>query len=139
MSAPLPGYVYFDPKFPYHDGKFGEKLFVVLCDSPLDNDLIVVTRTTAQKKNNTGYGCNLDDYPPCFYLSNTISNFHKNTWIMLDYLVEYGRRDLENMERKTTLSLDHTIGLLECGANCQYLTEWQKTALRGEAKLLSPK
>ena len=88
MSAPLPGYVYFDKNFKFHDGKIGKKLFVILCDSTLDDDNVLVARTTSRPKSVLVHGCYLDKYPPCYCLPSEINNFNDDTWIMLDYISE---------------------------------------------------
>ncbi len=139
MSAPLPGFVYYDPNFVFHDGETGKKLFVVLCDSPLDDQLVVVARTTSNSKTDPIFGCYLDTFPPCFHLPDNINNFDTDTWIMLDWVVEYDATKLQSMIRTTDLSVEHTIALLNCGANCQYLDKWQVDALKKEAERLSPK
>lgn len=137
MSAALPGYVYFDPNFKFHDGTTGRKLFVVLCDSPLDNEFVVVARTTSTRKNNIDYGCELAEYPPCFFLPEAISDLDKDSWIMLDYVVEYDVGSVEKMTRKAQLSIEHTIDLLKCGSACHYLAKWEVDAMQAQADLLS--
>ncbi len=133
MSAALPGYVYFDNNFVYHDGSKGKKLFVVLCDSTLNDDNVLVARTTSNSKSELLLGCFQDGYPPCFCLPVDISNFDDDTWIVLDEVFEMEVSKLERMNRTTDLTLEHTVALLDCGSESVFLAGWQKTALSEEA------
>jgi len=137
MSAPLPGFVYFDPYFKFHDGGSSPKLFVVLCDSAMDEELSLITTTTSQPKNSTAYGCELENYPPCFFLPNNDSELDKDTWITLHELYEYSQKNLEKMKKIASLSFDQTIDLLNCGAQSLYLANWQTSSMRREAEQLS--
>lgn len=137
MSAALSGYVYFDRSFKFHDNTTGEKLLVVLCDSTLCDDLILVARTTSTPISELTCGCYHDCHPPCFCLPYSINNFDKDTWIVLDEVFEMERDKLEAMARTTDLSIEHTIGLLMCGSESMYLAGWQKAALLDQANTLS--
>lgn len=137
MSLPLPGFVYFDENFTFHDGSKGRKLFVILCDSPLSDDNVIIVRTTSSPKSELVFGCYLDTYPPCFHLPNNVNNFDNETWIMLDYALEYEKSGLERMGRITDLSFDHTLALLNCCSNSQYFDKWQIDAISAELENLS--
>ena len=136
MNAALPGYVYYDANFTFHDGKKGPKLFIILCDSPLDDANVVVARTTSKQKNIEQYGCYLDTYPPCFFVPKESSCFTEKTWVMLDYVVEYEKKGLERMTRTTQLSITQTKDILLCGSECIYIERYITEALRVEANKL---
>lgn len=137
MSAPLPGYVYFDPTFKYLDETYGKKLFVVLCDSTLSDENVLVARTTSKQKSDITLGCYTGTHPPCFCLPDSDNNFTKDTWIMLDYVLEYERVKLESINRTTDLSFEHTKALLGCSTTSMYLAKWQVSAIQSELDNLS--
>jgi len=136
MSSPLPGYVYYDPNFKFSNGSQKGKLFVVLCDSPLDTENVLTVLTTSKPKSEPELGCYLDRYPPCFHLPSNVNQFDGDTWIMLDSVYEIQIAPLEKLKRKTDLTVDHTISLLRCGSESQYLAEWQTEAFRNEVERL---
>ena len=97
MTVALPGEVYFDPAFVFHDGQVGEKLFVVLCDSPLDPNAVVVARTTSVNKGeyvvgveSSGEmeGCHSGAFVPNYFLPAPQNKFTKNTWLLFDDIYE---------------------------------------------------
>ena len=137
MSRPLPGYVYFDPNFEFLDGEQGKKLFVILCDSTLNDECVLVARTTSKPKTDITFGCYTDTHPPCLCLPGCNNNFDGDTWIMLDYVLEYYRDTLEAMNKLTDLSFDHTKSLLGCSTTSMYLDKWQIDAIQGELDNLS--
>jgi len=126
------GYVYFDPKFRYQDGNTGEKLFVVLCTSPLNESKVVVVRTTTgERRGAKSYGCNLDDRWQNFYLPEDAKVFREPTWIMLDYAVEYSVNALETSAAKQTSKLGPLAfrHLLECAAQATDLEQDIRAAI----------
>ena len=83
------GCVYYDPAFRFKDGTFGKKRFVVLCSSPMTESEVVVVRTTSQERGSREYGCQLDGLYQNFYMPLESQVFEKDTWIMLNYAIEY--------------------------------------------------
>lgn len=83
------GHIYFDPIFKFKDGAVGEKRFVVLCASPMTESEVVVVRTTSTEKGSREYGCQLDGLYQNFYMPMESRVFELDTWIMLDYAIEY--------------------------------------------------
>jgi hypothetical protein len=112
------GYVYFDPVFKFKDGKVGEKRFVVLCSSPMIESEVVVVRTTSQERGSRDYGRQLDGLYQNFYLPMESEVFQKDTWIMLDYAIEYSVSALGTSAaaRKKKLGPRSFKDLLDCAA-----------------------
>ena len=112
------GYAYFDREFKFKDGNAGEKLFVVLCTSPLNDSTVVVVRTTKVERGAKSYGCDLNDRWQNFYVPDEAKVFKKPTWIMLDYAIEYSVSALEaaTSERKKKLTPIAFKDLLDCAA-----------------------
>lgn len=115
------GYVYFDPVFKFKDGKVGEKRFVVLCSSPMTESEVVVVRTTSQEKGSRVYGCQLDGLYQNFYLPMESAVFLKDTWIMLDYAMEYDAANLGTRlaRQKSKLGPNAYRDLLLCAAQAK--------------------
>ena len=88
------GCVYYDPEFRFKDGKVNEKRFVVLCSNPMAESEVVVVRTTSKEKGSRDYGCQLDGLYQNFYLPMESKVFQEDTWIMLDYAIEYDASNL---------------------------------------------
>lgn len=126
------GYVYFDPKFRYQDGNTGEKLFVVLCTSPLNESKVVVVRTTTgDRRGAKSYGCNLDDRWQNFYLPDEAKVFSEPTWIMLDYAIEYPVSNLGTAAAKQIAKLGPIAfrDLLDCAAQATDIEQDIRTAI----------
>lgn len=83
----IPGAVYFDTDFHFHDGEDGEKLFVVLGSR---NSITVVAKTTSQQNGRgTSFGCQPDDRFHNFYLPKRCCYLKKCTWVCLDEFYEF--------------------------------------------------
>ena len=115
------GYVYFDPVFRFKDGTVGKKRFVVLCSSPMTNSEVVVVRTTSQERGSRKYGCQLNDRYQVFFMPLESEKFPKDTWIMLDYAMEYDVANLGTklVRQKAKLGSIAYRGLLLCAAQAK--------------------
>jgi hypothetical protein len=113
------GCVFYDPLFEFQDGTIGRKLFVVLCESPLDKSEIVVVRTTSRAKSDPIYGCHLESRFQNFFLPCVARVFPKDTWVMLDFFSEYDETKLgtRRAERKGKLSTKSYRDLLDCAVS----------------------
>ncbi len=112
------GYAYFDREFKFKDGNAGEKLFVVLCTSPLNDSTVVVVRTTKVERGAKSYGCHLNDRWQNFYVPDEAKVFRKPTWIMLDYAIEYPVSKLVTAAatQRAKLGLIAVLDLRDCAA-----------------------
>lgn len=137
-AAPLPGYVYLDKNFRFEDGTTKAKLFVVLCDSTLDDDCVLVARTTSKPKSRVVEACFNDQFPPnyCFPLDS--AEFEKDTWIMFDYVREYLKSDFNRWNRLMDLTIAQTSSVLGCISGSMYVEKWIAEACANEAASLSP-
>ena len=127
----LPGEVYFDPDFQFKDGEVGEKLFVVLCDSPWDTEVVTVAKTTSVHKpphiygndsSNRTNGCSNAALQPNFYLSPKEGCFKLGTWILLEEVYEYQQTVFENGWRELfTLDMATTQQILNCAAGSEFI------------------
>jgi len=134
--APLSGYVYFKKDFEFSNGEIGRKLFVVMCDSTLDDDYVLVARTTSQLKTPVEEACFNNQHPPCFCYPVHATDFKKDTWIVFDYIVEIDKKFFENLDRKLDLTIRQTRDLLLCAADSEYIENWIRDAFRDQAALL---
>lgn len=125
------GYVYFDREFKFKDGNTGEKLFIVLCTSPLNDSKVVVVRTTSQERGAKSYGCHLDDRWQNFYLPEEAKVFEEPTWIMLDYAIEYPASKLGTAAAKQIVKLGPVAfkDLLDCAAQATDIEQDIRTAI----------
>ena len=103
MSWGLPGQVYFDNSFNFSNGTTGEKLFVVLCDSPNDSNNSIVVLTTSKQKDpwvigqdsyHKTFGCYSDVHTPNFFLPKSNECFDVDTWLIFDEVYEYNQNVL---------------------------------------------
>lgn len=138
MTLPLSGYIYFDKKFEFEDGTIGEKLFIVLCDSPKDKSNVLAARTTKQPKSEPVYGCHFPSrFETVFFVSKSDSDFDLDTWILFDYLVEYKSDILESWHLTGKLSIEQSKSLLLCGCQSDTIAGWQKEALKELGDLIT--
>ena len=88
------GIAYVDRNFRFKDGDTGKKIFIVLCTSPLNDSKVVVVRATSKERGAKSYGCHLGDRWQNFFIPREAKTFPLDTWIMLDYAIEYSAVDL---------------------------------------------
>lgn len=138
MSAalPLPGYVYFDPSFTFHDGEIGRKLFVVLGDCPRVDKRVFVARTTSKPKSDKAYGCYPNVNPPCFFLPVDQTGLDIDTWVLFDYVNTYEYSDFNSWNRISELTIVQTKHLLNCGAESIYVAGFHTDAMQKQANEL---
>ena len=81
-----PGSVFFDESFVFHDGKTGEKLFIVL--GSVNNISVVAKTTSKQHGRGNSFGCQPRDRFHNFYLPPNSCYLKGNTWVCLDEFYE---------------------------------------------------
>jgi hypothetical protein len=82
----IPGSIFFDSDFHFHDGESGEKLFVVL---GVEQAISIVAKTTSQPHGRgIEFGCQSKDRFHNFYLPLNSCYLRKNTWVCLDEFYE---------------------------------------------------
>lgn len=87
-----PGSIFFDKDFVFHDGKSGQKLFVVLGSS---TGVSVVAKTTSKiYGKGIVYGCQPDDRFHNFYLPVNTCHLKTNTWVCLNEFYEFKQSDM---------------------------------------------
>ncbi len=100
MSANA-GDIYFCPKFPFRDGEIGRK-YLVLLNSPVNNDPYIFCRTTSQQKNKS-----LKEYCQedrlLFLLLAGKDFFPKNTWLQFYELYGFTVQEVHNLHLKNDL------------------------------------
>ena len=88
----IPGSVFFDKDFHFHDGESSEKLFIVLGE---DAGISIVVKTTSQPHGRgIQYGCQPHDRFHNFYLPQRTCYLKKCTWVCLDEFYELGNSEL---------------------------------------------
>jgi hypothetical protein len=129
------GRVLRDPNFPFADGKTGIKLFVVLCRSKTGD--WIVARTTSQAGGRQWVvGCSLTEGYPSFYIPKGSAIFALDTWICLDYLVEFDAFELkENLKKgaiedRGEIDVKLLCEILECAYKAEDISQAQADAIR---------
>jgi hypothetical protein len=84
-----PGSVFFDEEFAFHDGKTGEKLFIVL--GTVNNTSVVAKTTSRQHGRGTVFGCQNDRFYN-FYIPDKASYIKGQTWVCLNEFYELNTR-----------------------------------------------
>lgn len=88
----IPGSVFFDRNFAFHDGESGEKLFVVL---GWDSGIAVVSKTTSQQHSRgITFGCQPNDRFHNFYLPKNSCYFRRCTWVCLNEFYELNANEV---------------------------------------------
>jgi hypothetical protein len=128
------GAVFHDPDFVFQDGERGNKLFIVLAAT---GKVCIVARTTSKPSGKSrSYGCHHDDRFPNFFIPREAGIFREDTWICLDYLVEFIQTEFEqkttndNIRKITELSRGLLLDLLQCAIDSDDVTENQERALQ---------
>ncbi len=137
MSPALSGYIYFDKNFQFDDGHVGEKLFIILADSCLDSDYVVVARLTSKQKSEAVEGCYLNIYPPCYFMPESSCGLHKDSWIQFDYVTEYKSSILERWNRKTELTVAQTAAVVHCMSQCSHVEKYIIKSCQKSLQLLT--
>ena len=131
MRRALAGEVYFDEDFEFLDGAKGKKLFVVLCDSPYVNDVVIVVKTTSQHKDAAIYGeesssrkrgCASTAFRPNFFQPVSDATFEEDTWVLLEEFYEYDESDFQdNWDPLFVLDMTTTADILDCAAGSKFV------------------
>lgn len=128
------GAVFHDPGFLFQDGERGNKLFIVLA---VTGKFCIVARTTSKPRGKSrSYGCHNNDRFPNFFIPLEATIFREDTWVCLDYLVDFRQAEFEqkttqgNIRKITVLSLGLLLDLLECAIDADDVTVEQEKLLR---------
>lgn len=128
------GAVFHDPDFVFQDGERGNKLFIVL--AAID-DICTIARTTSKPSGKSRfYGCHNDDRFPNFFIPREAMIFREDTWVCLDYLVDFKRVEFKqksaqgNIRKIKVLSLGLLSDLLKCAIDSDDVTAEQERVLR---------
>ncbi len=137
--VPVAGYVYFQEDFQFPDGSTGRKLFVVLCDSPLDPSNVLVVRTTSKPKGPKIQGCYAGEKVPNYFVPKTNGSFKEDTWVQFNYVVEMQSVKLEKRFREPLfqLSMAITAAILTCAAESRFVEITFQNACKALAENLS--
>jgi hypothetical protein len=138
----VPGTILFDPKFRFHDGNTGEKLFVVLNDGR--NGSFIAVKTTSNDSRYTFVcGCQILGRYPHFYLPKGSCCLGDHTWLCLDEFYEFGADQLfqrvteTRINRIGVLPTDIIRQILSCATSCEDISETHADDIRevwGELK-----
>lgn len=128
------GAVFHDPAFVFQDGERGNKLFIALA---IGSDLCTVARTTSKPSGKSRtYGCHNNDRFPNFFIPLEATIFPDDTWVCLDYLVDFKLAEFEQkvkqdvIHKVNALSLGLLVDLLECAIDAEDVTGLQVKQLR---------
>jgi hypothetical protein len=120
----VPGTILFDPKFRFHDGKTGEKLFVILNDGR-SGSLVTVKTTSNDSRYTFVYGCQISARFPHFYLPKGACCLDQQTWLCLDEFYEFEEAELHrrlldgHIHRIGVLPVTITLEVMACATNCE--------------------
>ncbi len=108
IAATYPGAIFLDPNFVFLDGTTGKKLFVVLSNGVCG--YYIVARTTSKDKFRSRFqGCNLDDRNANYFIPDQLRVFDCDTWICMDYLVDFDKAELERRLANNVLNYINRI------------------------------
>lgn len=129
----IPGSVFFDEEFEFHDGETGEKLFVVVGTVEL---LSVVAKTTSkQHGRGTIYGCQPKDRFHNFYLPPGSCYLKSNTWICLNEFYELNgaamlKKRFEGKIKPVCTLEFHLKAIQQCALESLDLSDEQEAVIR---------
>jgi len=130
MTVGISGEIYHDPMFRFSDGKIGNKLFVVICDSPNSPDHCCVLKTTSQRKDprfigvrsaDRVRGCYAGERWPNFFVPSAESGLSEDTWIQLEEVFLYEHEAFKSWKPIRTLSMALTRDLLRCTTQSDFI------------------
>ncbi|PUB79759.1 MAG: hypothetical protein DBO99_02815 [gamma proteobacterium symbiont of Ctena orbiculata] len=130
----IPGSIFFDTDFHFHDGSDGEKLFIILGSR---DSITVTSKTTSQQHGRgTAYGCQPEDRFHNFYLPQGSCHLKKCTWICLDEFYELSATQL--LQKRFNGSVNHICNLpvemikplQQCALDSLDITSFQKEIIR---------
>lgn len=117
----------------FQDGLHGNKLLIVLAI----NGVCTVARTTSKSSGKSrSYGCHSYDRYPNFFIPSEAGIFNEDTWICLDYLVDFdgvafaGKLVQRQVRKITELSRGLLIDLLNCAIDSDDVTAQQVERLK---------
>ncbi|MGC3981563.1 MAG: hypothetical protein QM808_09905 [Steroidobacteraceae bacterium] len=125
-----PGTFLFDSDFKFHDGRKGEKIFVVLNDG-LSGEYLAVKTTSRGHRYGLQHGCQVMDRFQNFFLVKGSCCLSENTWIQLDSFYEFHTSKLIEsvmqgaIKRIGTLDHEHTEKLLICATHSDDISVFQ--------------
>ena len=129
------GEILFDPNFIFPDGRTKGKLLIILARS-LADDYIVARTTSNPQRKSFNYGCHNDEPDPSFSIPKTTGAFPKDTWVCLDYLLNFDDLKLEakvaasEITQKGVLQPDILKAVMGCAAGAYDIDGRQATAIR---------
>lgn len=130
----IPGSVYFDKDFAFHDGESGEKLFVVLGSS---QGVSIISKTTSQSYGKgIQFGCQPNDRFHNFHLPVNSCYLKKPTWVCLNEFYEL--RHVELLQKRFAgtvnpvceLSDELTRGIQDCALVSDDITKRQEEIIK---------
>lgn len=131
----VPGTILFDTKFRFHDGKSGEKLFIILNDGR-GGSFVTVKTTSNDSRYGFVYGCQILNRHPHFYLPKGSCCLTEHTWLCLDEFYEFDSAALiqrvtdTKINRIGVLPEDITLQLLSCVTSCDDIQETHADDIR---------
>jgi len=123
-----PGTVLLDKQFRFKDGEVAKKLIVVLNDGT-DGNYLTVKTTSQEKKKNRKPGCQINDFPPNYYLPENSCGFLGDTWILLEEVYELdlpsilAKKQNVIVEVKDCLSKELLQEILLCAMDSQDIAQ----------------
>nr|VFJ72013.1 MAG: hypothetical protein BECKFW1821C_GA0114237_103019 [Candidatus Kentron sp. FW] len=132
-----PGTFLFDSNFRFHDGKLGNKIFVILSNG--SNGIYIAVKTTSRgNRYGIQHGCQILDRFPNYYLVEGSCEFlSKNTWIQLDSFYELKSEELmekiimNRIRRLGIIGEKDAIDLLTCATHSEDLSYFQEMVIQG--------
>ena len=98
-----PGSIFFHKDFAFHDGKTGDKLFIILGTK---SGISLVAKTTSKSYGkNLNFGCQPNDRFHNFYLPQNSCYLKGHTWICLNEFYEF--KDGELLQKRFSGVVNH--------------------------------
>lgn len=130
----IPGTLFFDRDFHFHDGEDGRKILVALGTA---HGITLVVKTTSQgRRYLNDFGCQADHRFPNFHLVQGCCCLNKSTWVALDEFYEFKDAELlqkhfsGDINRIGILPDELTIALMECSLKAEDISQHQDAVVQ---------
>lgn len=122
-----PGTFLSDLNFKFHDGKIGNKIFVVFNNAA--SGIYIAAKTTSRPdRYGIQHGCQIFDRFPNYYFVHGSCFLNKNTWVQLNNFYEFKKDELMQkvisgqINRIGLLDENHTSDLITCASHSDDLS-----------------
>lgn len=91
------GTLLYDDEFQFSDGTTLNKLIIILCE--YGHNYLAALTTSKQHSKGKNEGCQINDIPSNYFISESNNWFNKDTWVVLDEIYGFKHFQLQNGRR----------------------------------------